>query len=198
LTARRPGMPTIRLLGHERYDSLVANRCAPRIVYGSPISCRHRGSTGIATTGCWRRITRSGQSSRRCPMQEAERQCLRKSGTGFSPCRSFPARASPSPSPAPTRLPIAAARARDHRRRRIEHAALDCPPNTLNGHDIPLHADWIEGERILNEVIYECQRSLEEIGHAKLDQEPRSWARGWDCGGRWRGGERANTSTETT
>jgi len=27
-------------------------------------------------------------------------------------------------------------------------------------------------------VIYECQRSLEEIGHAKLDQEARSWARG--------------------
>ena len=40
------------------------------------------------------------------------------------------------------------------------------------------YADWIEGERILNEVIYECQRSLEEIGHAKLDQEARSWARG--------------------
>ena len=40
------------------------------------------------------------------------------------------------------------------------------------------YADWIEGERILNEVIYECQRSLEEIGHAKLDQEARSWAKG--------------------
>ena len=40
------------------------------------------------------------------------------------------------------------------------------------------YADWIEGERILNEVIYECQRSLEEIGHAKLDQDARSWAKG--------------------
>jgi hypothetical protein len=39
-------------------------------------------------------------------------------------------------------------------------------------------ADRIQGERILNEVIYECQRSLEEIGHAKLDQEARSWAKG--------------------
>lgn len=30
---------------------------------------------------------------------------------------------------------------------------------------------------MLNEVIYECQRSLEGIEHAKLDLEARSWAR---------------------
>jgi hypothetical protein len=34
--------------------------------------------------------------------------------------------------------------------------------------------DLIEGERVLNEVIYECQRSLKETGHAKLDLEARS------------------------
>ena len=40
------------------------------------------------------------------------------------------------------------------------------------------YVDLIEGERVLNEVIYECQRSLEEIGHAKLDLEARSQASG--------------------
>ena len=39
------------------------------------------------------------------------------------------------------------------------------------------HADLVEGERVLNEVIYECQRSLEGIEHAKLDLEARGWAR---------------------
>lgn len=39
------------------------------------------------------------------------------------------------------------------------------------------YADVAEGERVLNEVIYECQRSLEAIGHAKLDLEARQWAR---------------------
>ncbi len=34
-----------------------------------------------------------------------------------------------------------------------------------------------EGERVLNEIIYECQRSLEAIGHAKIDLEARQWAR---------------------
>ena len=39
------------------------------------------------------------------------------------------------------------------------------------------YADVAEGERVLNEVIYECQRSLEAIGHAKLDLKARQWAR---------------------
>lgn len=39
-------------------------------------------------------------------------------------------------------------------------------------------ADLDAGERVLNELIYECQKSLEAIGHAKLDLEARSWARG--------------------
>ena len=39
------------------------------------------------------------------------------------------------------------------------------------------------GVRMLNEVIYECQRSLEGIEHAKLDLEARSWARAQGLGG---------------
>jgi hypothetical protein len=39
------------------------------------------------------------------------------------------------------------------------------------------HADLMEGERVLNELVYECQRSLEAIQHAKLDLEARGWAR---------------------
>jgi hypothetical protein len=39
------------------------------------------------------------------------------------------------------------------------------------------HADLDAGERVLNEMIYECQRSVEGIGHARLDLEARSWAR---------------------
>jgi len=39
----------------------------------------------------------------------------------------------------------------------------------------PLHADGIryadvaKGDRVLNEIVEECQRSLEAIGHAKVD-----------------------------
>ena len=40
------------------------------------------------------------------------------------------------------------------------------------------HADLDAGVRVLNELIYECQRSLEGIEHAKLDLDARSWARG--------------------
>ena len=40
------------------------------------------------------------------------------------------------------------------------------------------HADLDAGERVLNEMIYQCQRSLEGIGHARLDLDARSWARG--------------------
>lgn len=36
------------------------------------------------------------------------------------------------------------------------------------------YTDLMEGERVLNELIYECQRSLEEIGHAKADLEARA------------------------
>ena len=39
------------------------------------------------------------------------------------------------------------------------------------------HADLDAGVRVLSEVIYECQRSLEEIEHARLDLEARGWAR---------------------
>lgn len=39
------------------------------------------------------------------------------------------------------------------------------------------HADLDAGERVLNEMIYECQRSLDAIGHARLDLEARGWAR---------------------
>lgn len=47
----------------------------------------------------------------------------------------------------------------------------------------PQHADGIrqadvtEGKRVLNEIIYDCQRSLEAIGHAKIDFDARQWAR---------------------
>jgi len=34
------------------------------------------------------------------------------------------------------------------------------------------------GARVLNELIYECQRSLEGIEHARLDLDARGWARG--------------------
>jgi hypothetical protein len=40
------------------------------------------------------------------------------------------------------------------------------------------HADLNAGVRVLNEIIYECQQSLAGIGHARLDLEARSWARG--------------------
>jgi hypothetical protein len=40
------------------------------------------------------------------------------------------------------------------------------------------HADMDAGVRVLNELIYECQRSLEGIEHAKPDLEALGWARG--------------------
>ena len=39
------------------------------------------------------------------------------------------------------------------------------------------YVDWTEGERVLNEIIYECQQSLKAIEHGKIDQEAKSWAR---------------------
>jgi hypothetical protein len=32
--------------------------------------------------------------------------------------------------------------------------------------------------KVLNELIFECHRSLEGIEHARLDLDARSWARG--------------------
>jgi len=40
------------------------------------------------------------------------------------------------------------------------------------------HADLDAGVRALNELIYECQRSLEGIEHVRLDLEARGWTRG--------------------
>jgi len=40
------------------------------------------------------------------------------------------------------------------------------------------HADLDAGVRVLNELIYECQRSLEGIEHARLDLEAQGWAKG--------------------
>ena len=40
------------------------------------------------------------------------------------------------------------------------------------------HADLDAGVRVLNELIFECQRSLEGIEHARLDLEARGWAKG--------------------
>jgi len=39
------------------------------------------------------------------------------------------------------------------------------------------HADLDTGERILNDIIHECRRSLEGIEHAKLDLEAQANAR---------------------
>jgi hypothetical protein len=39
------------------------------------------------------------------------------------------------------------------------------------------HADWTEGERVLDDLIYECQRSLEAIWEAKQNIEARANAR---------------------
>ena len=44
------------------------------------------------------------------------------------------------------------------------------------------HADLDAGVRVLNELIFECQRSLEGIEHARLDLEARGWARGQGLG----------------
>jgi hypothetical protein len=40
------------------------------------------------------------------------------------------------------------------------------------------HADLDAGVRVLNELIYEYQRSLEGIEHARLDLDARGWAKG--------------------
>jgi hypothetical protein len=50
-----------------RGGELTASSNSRRLSFwtGSPISCRRRGSTGIATTGCLRRITSSDGPSRR-------------------------------------------------------------------------------------------------------------------------------------
>jgi hypothetical protein len=39
------------------------------------------------------------------------------------------------------------------------------------------HADLDAGTRVLNELIYECQRGLEGIEHARLDLEAQANAR---------------------
>ena len=44
------------------------------------------------------------------------------------------------------------------------------------------HADLDAGERVLNEMIYECQKSLEAIEDAKADLGRRKWASGWTGG----------------
>ena len=40
------------------------------------------------------------------------------------------------------------------------------------------HPDLAAGEHVPNEIIFECQRSLEGIEHARLDLDARGWARG--------------------
>ena len=63
---------------------------------------------------------------------------------------------------------------------KLEATARDMPqpyefdPGHTNG---IRHADLDAGVRVLNEMIYECQRSLEGIEHAKLDLDARGWAR---------------------
>ena len=44
------------------------------------------------------------------------------------------------------------------------------------------HADLDAGERVLNEMIYECERSLEGIEHARLDLEAQKNARAQGSG----------------
>ena len=44
------------------------------------------------------------------------------------------------------------------------------------------HADLDAGVRVLNELIYECQSSLEGIEHARLDLEARGGRRIWGEG----------------
>ena len=45
------------------------------------------------------------------------------------------------------------------------------------------HADLDAGVRVLNELIFECQRRLEGIEHARLDLEARGWAKARGMGG---------------
>lgn len=64
---------------------------------------------------------------------------------------------------------------------KVEKAARKMPQPyefDLQHSDGIRHADLDAGTRVLNEVIYECQRSLEGIEHARLDLDARSWARG--------------------
>ena len=44
------------------------------------------------------------------------------------------------------------------------------------------HADLDSSVRVLNELIYECQRSLQSIEHARLDLDARGWARAHGMG----------------
>ena len=44
------------------------------------------------------------------------------------------------------------------------------------------HADLDAGVRVLNELIFECQRSLEGIEHARQDLDARGWAKGMGLG----------------
>ena len=64
---------------------------------------------------------------------------------------------------------------------KLEKAARKMPQiyecDLLHGDGIR-YADLDAGVRVLNELIYECQRSLESIEHARLDLDARSWARG--------------------
>lgn len=41
-----------------------------------------------------------------------------------------------------------------------------------------IHADVLDGEQILDEVIDDCRRTLEGLWHVALDLEARSWAHG--------------------
>ena len=56
----------------------------------------------------------------------------------------------------------------------LQKASRKMPPPYQFSYD---HADgtrftdWMEGETILNDIIYECQQSLKEIEYAKLDHE---------------------------
>jgi hypothetical protein len=63
---------------------------------------------------------------------------------------------------------------------KLERAARKMPPiyefDLLHADGIR-HADLDAGVRVLNELIFECQRSLEGIEHARLDLEARGWAR---------------------
>ena len=50
------------------------------------------------------------------------------------------------------------------------------------------YADWTEGERVLDDLIHECQRSLEAIREAKLHLENEQQSRATGCDrrlGRW-------------
>lgn len=51
---------------------------------------------------------------------------------------------------------------------RVAGAGVSVRPGHADGIK---HADLDAGERVLREMIYECQRSLEAIGHAKLELE---------------------------